>query len=189
MSSPHPKAAPVFPIDRPIVLVGMMGAGKTTVGRRLAKALDLAFNDADAEIENAAGMSVSELFERHGEESFRQGETKVIARLLSGPPIVLATGGGALTNASTRALVRDKALSIWLRADVDTLVRRATRRPTRPLLKKGDPREIIARLLAERTPYYAEATLTVDSRPGAHAKTVTAILSALEDHLTIKAGA
>ncbi|HBS30229.1 MAG TPA: shikimate kinase, partial [Parvularcula sp.] len=140
MAALNPKQDPGFPIDRPIVLVGMMGAGKTTVGRRLAKALGLAFRDADAEIEKAAGMSVSELFEKHGEASFRQGEAKVIARLLAGAPIVLATGGGALTNAATRALIRDKGVSIWLRADVDTLVRRATRRPTRPLLKNGDPR-------------------------------------------------
>lgn len=189
MASPLTRIDPALRIDRPIVLVGMMGAGKTTVGRRLARALDLAFHDADAEIENAAGMSVSELFERHGEESFRQGETKVIARLLSGDPIVLATGGGALTSASTRALVKEKALSIWLRADVDTLVRRATRRPTRPLLKKGDPKETLARLLAERTPYYEEATLTVDSRPGAHARTVAAILEALDYHLKAKARA
>lgn len=186
MAAPNPKAEPVSPIDRPIVLVGMMGAGKTTVGRRLAKALGLAFHDADAEIEQAAGMSVSELFEKHGEASFRQGETKVIARLLAGAPIVLATGGGALTSASTRALVKEKALSIWLRADVDTLVRRATRRPTRPLLKKGDPKETIARLLAERTPYYAEATMIVDSQPGAHGRTVAAILDALESHMKSK---
>ena len=179
MSGQNPKAIPALHIDRPIALVGMMGAGKTTVGRRLAQSLGLAFHDADAEIEEAAGMSVSELFERHGEASFRQGEAKVIARLLSGAPIVLATGGGALTNAETRALVSEKALSIWLRADLDTLVRRATRRPTRPLLKKGDPRETIARLLAERTPYYEKATLIVDSQPGAHGRTVAAILEAL----------
>lgn len=184
MAAPNPKVEPAFLVDRPIVLVGMMGAGKTTVGRRLAKAIGLAFHDADAEIEKAAGMNVAELFEKHGEASFRRGETQVIARLLAGGPIVLATGGGALTNASTRALIRDKSVSIWLRADVDTLVRRATRRPTRPLLKKGDPKETIARLLAERTPYYAEATLTVDSQPGAHGRTVAAILAALENHLS-----
>jgi shikimate kinase len=186
MAVPNPKLEAAFLVDRPIVLVGMMGAGKTTVGRRLAKAIGLPFHDADAEIEKAAGMSVAELFEKHGEASFRRGETQVIARLLAGGPIVLATGGGALTNASTRALIRENALSIWLRAEVDTLVRRATRRPTRPLLKKGDPKETIARLLAERTPYYAEATLTVDSQPGAHGRTVAAILTALENHLGAK---
>lgn len=177
------KEEPALAVDRPIVLVGMMGAGKTTIGRRLAKALGLPFRDADAEIEAAAGMSVSELFEKHGEQSFRQGETKVIARLLSGAPIVLATGGGALTNAETRNLVRDRAISIWLRADIETLTRRATRRPTRPLLRKGDPKETIARLLGERTPYYSEATLIIDSQPGVHGKTVSAILSALSDYL------
>ncbi len=186
---PSPRSKDDLSPDRPIVLVGMMGAGKTTIGRRLAKALGLSFHDADAEIEAAAGMSVAELFERHGEASFRLGEAKVIARLLSGAPIVLATGGGALTTASTRALVRERALSVWLRADIDTLVRRATRRPTRPLLKKGDPKETIARLLAERTPYYEEATLTIDSQPGAHGRTVSAILSALEQHLPEKSPA
>ncbi len=182
MPASRRKDLPDFSIDRPIVLVGMMGAGKTTIGRRLAEALPLPFHDADGEIEAAAGMSVAELFEKHGEESFRQGEAKVIARLLAGAPIVLATGGGALTNAETRALVAERAISIWLRANVDTLVRRATRRPTRPLLKKGDPKEIIARLLAERTPYYEGATLTIDSQPGAHGKTVAAILAALHAH-------
>lgn len=189
MAASLPRETLAFAVDRPIVLVGMMGAGKTTVGRRLARALGLAFHDADSEIEQAAGMSVSALFEKHGEASFRQGEAKVIARLLAGAPIVLATGGGALTHASTRTLVKEKALSIWLRADVDTLVRRATRRPTRPLLKKGDPKETIARLLAERAPYYSEATLTVDSQPGAHGRTVAAILAALEDYGKAGAGA
>ena len=183
MPASRRKDLPTLPIDRPIVLVGMMGAGKTTIGRRLAQSLALPFYDADAEIEAAAGMSVSELFEKHGEASFRQGEAKVIARLLSGAPIVLATGGGALTIAETRRLVASRAISIWLRADVDTLVRRATRRPTRPLLKNGDPRETIARLLAERTPFYEGATLTVDSQPGAHGKTVGAILAALQAHI------
>lgn len=189
MPASRRKDLPVFAIDRPIVLVGMMGAGKTTIGRRLAETLALPFHDADAEIEEAAGMRVSELFEKHGEASFRLGEAKVIARLLSGEPIVLATGGGALVTAATRALVAERAISIWLRADIDTLVRRATRRPTRPLLSKGDPKETIARLLAERTAYYEAATLTVDSQPGAHGKTVTAILTALEAHLAAKAPA
>jgi len=189
MPSPRRKDEPAPAPDRPIVLVGMMGAGKTTIGRRLAKALNLNFRDADAEIEAAAGMSVAELFDRHGEASFRLGEAKVIERLLSGPPIVLATGGGALTTASTRALVKERAISIWLRADIDTLVRRATRRPTRPLLKKGDPKETIARLLSERTLYYADATLIIDSQPGAHGNTVSAILSALAGALPRKEGA
>jgi len=183
MPAPRRKSAPLPRIDRPIALVGMMGAGKTTIGRRLAAALNLPFHDADAEIEAAAGMSVSELFERHGEASFRRGEAQVIERLLSGGPIVLATGGGALTTAATRALIRKRAISIWIRADIDTLVKRATRRPTRPLLKNGDPKETIARLLEARTPHYAAADLVVDSRPGGHARTVYAIIAALTAHL------
>ena len=160
----------------------MMGVGKTTIGRRLAPRLGLEFRDADEEIEQAAGMSVSELFARHGEESFRRGEAQVVKRLLEGPPIVLATGGGALTNAETRALVAERALSVWLRADVDTLVRRATKRATRPLLQTGDPRAVIERLLAERTPYYAAADIVVDSGGGPHGETVEAIVEAIEAH-------
>ncbi len=160
----------------------MMGAGKTTVGRRLALALGLPFHDADAEIERAAGMSVAELFERHGETSFRRGEAQVIERLLAGGPIVLATGGGALLNAGTRKLVAARAVSVWIRADIDTLVKRATRRATRPLLKKGDPKDIVTRLLAERTPYYAAADISIDSRAGSHTRTVDAIIAALTDH-------
>lgn len=171
-------------IDRPIALVGMMGAGKTTVGRRLAAALNLPFYDADAEIEAAAGMSVSDLFARHGEESFRKGEAQVIERLLTGAPIVLATGGGALTNATTRRLMKERAISIWIRADVDTLLKRATRRPTRPLLQTGDPRATLARLLDERTPFYAAADIAIDSDTGAHARTIAKIIAALTAHLS-----
>jgi shikimate kinase len=157
----------------------MMGAGKTTVGRRLAQALGLPFFDADEEIERAAGMSVAELFSRHGEQSFRRGEARVIARLLSGEPIVLATGGGALLHAGTRKLIADRAISVWIRADVDTLVKRATRRPTRPLLKDGDPKATIARLLAARTGFYEAADIVIDSSAGSHARTVSAIIRAL----------
>lgn len=173
--------APTQPLVSPrtIVLVGMMGVGKTTIGRRLAPRLGLPFADADAEIERAAGMTVAELFAVHGEESFRRGEAQVIERLLVGPPIVLATGGGALTTPSTRKLIAERAISIWLRADLDTILKRATRRPTRPLLKNGDPRATLERLLAERTPYYSAADLVVDSDPGPHARTVDAIVEAL----------
>jgi shikimate kinase len=184
---PAPRRKPLTDltkIDRPIALVGMMGAGKTTVGRRLALALTLPFHDADAEIESAAGMSVSELFARHGEESFRRGEAQVIKRLLSGPPIVLATGGGALLTPATRKLIAERAISVWIRADIDTLVKRATRRPTRPLLQSGDPKATIAALLEARTPFYEKADVTIDSRAGGHARTVSAIIAALSKHLS-----
>jgi shikimate kinase len=166
-----------------VVLVGMMGAGKTTVGRRLAPRLGLPFFDADSEIEKAAGMSVSELFEAHGEKSFREGEARVIKRLLDGPPHVLATGGGAVISTQTRAAIRERALSIWVRADVETLARRATRRDTRPLLRTGDPVETLRHLAAEREAYYAEADIHVDSQPGPHALTVDLIVSLIADHI------
>jgi shikimate kinase len=183
MPSARNKPSPALAIDRPIALIGMMGAGKTTVGRRLAAALALPFHDADAEIERAAGMTVAELFEKHGDESFRRGESQVIDRLLSGPPIVLATGGGALTLPETRRLIAERAISIWLRADIDTLVKRATRRPTRPLLRNGDPKATIERLLSARTQFYEQATISIDSQAGPHARTVKAILAALEEHI------
>lgn len=183
MPAPRRKQDKALNVDRPIALVGMLGAGKTTVGRRLAAALSLPFYDADSEIERAAGMSVSDLFARHGEESFRRGEAQVIERLLTGPPMVLATGGGALTTESTRHLMKDRAISIWIRADVDTLVKRATRRATRPLLQTGDPKETISRLLEARTPFYAAADIAIDSRAGGHARTVAAIIAALSTHL------
>lgn len=163
------------------MLVGMMGAGKTTVGRRLAPRLGLPFFDADAEIEKASGMSVSDLFKLHGEASFREGEARVIKRLLDGPPHVLATGGGAMTNEETRKRVKAQAISIWIRADIETIVRRATRRGTRPLLKTGDPRETILRLMKERHDYYAIADIHVDSQPGPHVNTVNLILEILAD--------
>lgn len=166
-------------ISRPIVLVGLMGAGKTTVGRRLAAKLRVPFYDADEEIEAAANMRVSDFFETYGEAAFRDGERKVIARLLEGPPHVLATGGGAFMNDETRALVKEKALSIWLRADLDLLVKRTSLRNTRPLLRNGNPREILAKLLDERAPIYAQADLTVDSVEGPHSRTVDRVLRKL----------
>jgi shikimate kinase len=161
------------------VLVGLMGAGKTTIGRRLAGALHLPFKDADAEIETAAGMTIPEIFQQHGEAEFRRGERQVIARLLKEPPHVLATGGGAFMDPETRALVRAHGVSLWLRAELDVLVRRVERRDGRPLLKTGEPRQVMARLMAERYPIYAEADLVIDSGPGAHAIAVADALQAL----------
>ncbi|MBB4659353.1 shikimate kinase [Parvularcula dongshanensis] len=166
-------------LDRPIVLVGLMGAGKTTVGRRLAQRLKVSFHDADHEIETAANMRIADIFEIYGEAYFREGERKVIERLLSGPPHVLATGGGAFMDAETRALVKASATSIWLRADLDLLVKRTALRDTRPLLRQGDPREILSRLLEERGPVYAQADITIDSADGPHARTTEKVLKAL----------
>jgi shikimate kinase len=165
------------PAERTIVLVGLMGAGKSTVGRRLGAALRLPFHDADQEIETAAGCSISDFFERYGETAFRDGERKVIARLLSGPRHVLATGGGAFMDPATRALIKRMGLSIWLRADIGLLMERVTKRPTRPLLKNGDPRATMERLMAERYPVYAEADITVDSNGGPHDAVVQQILT------------
>lgn len=165
--------------ERSLVLVGLMGAGKSTVGRRLGSALRLPFHDADHEIEAAAGCSVSDFFERYGETAFRDGERKVIARLLKGPRHVLATGGGAFMDASTRALIKEHGLSIWLRADIGLLMERVTKRPTRPLLQIGDPRATMEKLMAERYPVYAEADITVDSNGGPHDTVVQQILTHL----------
>ena len=165
--------------QRTVVLVGLMGVGKTTVGRRLARELGLPFKDADAEIEIAAGRSVADIFAERGETEFRAGERRVIARLLEGPPVVLATGGGAFLHPETRRMIREKALSVWLRADLDVLVRRVKRRDTRPLLRDADPRAVLERLAAERYPIYAEADLTVDSSESPHDAAVAAILAAL----------
>ena len=171
--------APAFAPGRTLVLVGLMGAGKSSVGRRLAARLGLPFTDADQEIEAAAGMTVSEIFARHGEPAFRDGERRVIARLLGDSVHVLATGGGAFINAETRARIRESAISVWLKAPVELLLQRVGRRDTRPLLRQGDPKEILEKLLAERAPVYAEADLTVDSEDGPHNAAVERILAAL----------
>jgi shikimate kinase/shikimate kinase/3-dehydroquinate synthase len=167
-------------LDRTVVLVGLMGAGKTAIGRRLAQALALAFRDVDEEIENAAGMTVSEIFARHGEPFFRDTERRFIARLLSEPPHVLATGGGAFINEKTRALIAEKAISVWLKADLDLLLKRVGKRVTRPLLATGDPRETMQRLMHERYPIYATADITVEATDGPHEKMVEAVLRELE---------
>lgn len=166
--------------DQSIVLVGLMGVGKTTVGRRLAKRLNLGFVDADEEIERAAGLTVEEIFDRFGEDYFRDGERRVIARLLEGTCQVVATGGGAFMNDETRALILDKAIAIWLDADLDTLVKRVARRNTRPLLKSGDPARILADLAAKRNPVYATAHIHVMGNDSPHESTVEKIIEALQ---------
>ena len=171
--------------SRSVVLVGMMGAGKSSIGRRLAAVLDIPFRDADTEIEQAAGMSIPDIFESKGEPYFRAGEARVIARLLDGGPQVLATGGGAFMNEATRAATREKGVSIWLKADLDVLLRRVKRRADRPLLKNGDPAATIEKLMAERDPFYAQADLTVSSRDVPHEAIVTEIVSMLAERLAI----
>jgi shikimate kinase len=168
---------------RTIALVGLMGVGKSSIGRRLAKTLGLPFRDADGEVEKAAGRSVSDIFGDLGEPAFRDGERKVIARLLAGAPHVLATGGGAFCDPETRALLNREAITVWLRADVETLVDRVRRRDTRPLLVGKDPREVLRELMARRTPHYAEAQIQVDTDKGPHEATVHAILAALRQRL------
>lgn len=165
-----------------IVLVGLMGAGKSCIGRKLAARLGLPFVDADAEIEKAAGCSISEIFEQHGEQAFRDGERRVIARLLEDGPQVVASGGGAYMDPKTRKTIARHAVSVWLRADLDLLVRRTSRRNTRPLLRTGDPREILGRLIDERYPVYAKADITVDSEDAPPEKTVKRVLDALAAH-------
>jgi shikimate kinase len=175
-------AAVLLPLlgRRSIVLVGMMGVGKSSVGRRLAARLAIPFVDADAEIERAAGMSIADIFSRHGEADFRSGEARVIARLLEGGPHVLATGGGAFMNPNTRAAIRAKGVSVWLKADIDILLRRVSKRKNeRPLLQTSDPTETLRALLAEREPTYAQADLTVQSREVTHEVIVADIMTAL----------
>jgi shikimate kinase len=162
-----------------IVLVGLMGAGKSSVGRRVASRLGLPFYDADAEIEAAPGCSISDLFARYGEAAFRAGERRVMRRLLDGPRSVIATGGGAFVDGETRALIAERAISIWLRADLDVLTKRVSGRDHRPLLKEGDPRTILAGLMEKRHPIYAEADLVVESLDQPTDLTVNAVLQAL----------
>ncbi len=165
---------------RSVVLVGMMGAGKSTIGRRLASRLRLPFLDADTEIEAAhAGMTIPEIFAAHGEPYFRDGEARVIARLLDGGPCVLATGGGAFLREDTRNRIRDKAVSIWLKAEAETIMRRVKRRADRPLLKTADPAGTVERLIGEREPFYQHADLTIWSRDVPHEKIVDECIEAL----------
>jgi shikimate kinase len=168
-------------LNRTVALVGMMGAGKSSVGRRLASRLNVTFHDADMEIESAAGCTITQIFERYGESAFRDGERKVIARLLSEPPHVLATGGGAFVDAGTRAELKERAVTIWLKAPVDLLLARTQRRDTRPLLRNGDPRVTLERLLSERAPLYALAEFAVDSQEGPHTAVVERIVAMLTE--------
>jgi shikimate kinase len=168
---------------RLIVLVGMMGAGKSTIGRRLAARLGMPFLDADSEIEAAAGMSISDIFEVHGEPHFRDGEARVIARLLDGGPAVLASGGGAFMREDTRNRVGAKAVSIWLKADADIIMRRVRRRADRPLLQTADPEAAVGRLISEREPIYQHADLTIWSREVPHEKVVDECVDALHARL------
>jgi shikimate kinase len=172
--------------DRSVVLVGMMGVGKSSIGRRLAARLAVRFVDADTEIEKAAGMSISDIFARHGEADFRGGEARVIARLLETGPQVLATGGGAIMNEGTRAAIKSKGVSIWLAAEFDVLMRRiAKRREDRPMLQTEDPEETLRQLLAVREPVYALADLTIQSREGPHDAIVNEIVTALAAFLNV----
>ena len=185
---PHDDAALVAALGRrSIVLVGMMGAGKSSIGRRVAARLCIPFVDADVEIEQAAGMSIADIFAAHGEPYFRAGEARVIARLLDQGPQVLATGGGAFINVQTRANISDKAISVWLKAEIDVLTRRLRRRTDRPLLKTADPMATLANLLAERDPIYGEADVTVISREIAHDVIVGEIIAAVCGKLGIAA--
>jgi shikimate kinase len=173
-------------LARTLVLVGLMGAGKTCIGRELARRLGVAFVDADAEIEAAANCSVEDIFRIYGEKEFRDGERRVIKRLLDGPVHVLATGGGAYMDPETRARIREKGISVWLRADLDLLVNRVARRSNRPLLKNGEPREILARLIDERYPVYAQADIVVDSGREPPEVTSDRVLAAVRAHLAAR---
>lgn len=165
---------------KPVVLVGLMGAGKSTVGRRLARAVGLPFRDSDSEIIEAAGCSIADIFEIHGEDIFRDLERRVIQRLLGDGPSILATGGGAFINPLLREMIKKNAISVWLKADIEVLIERVTRRNTRPLLEKGDKRAILSRLMEERYPIYSQADLTIDSDNNSHESVVNKVVARLE---------
>lgn len=171
-------------LDRPVVLVGLMGVGKSTVGRRLARRLGLPFVDSDSEIEEAVGLPWGELFERYGEEDYRDGERRLVARLVDGAVKVIATGGGVFVDPRTRELLKEKTITVWLDAPVDVLHERTSRRDTRPLLKNGDPKGTLERLAEIERKAYSEAHLHVKSGEGAHKEVVEAIIEALDKHLS-----
>ncbi len=170
-------------LDRPVVLVGLMGVGKSTVGRRLARRLALDFVDSDAAIEDASGYSAAEVFERFGEQDFRDGERRLVARLVEGDVRVIATGGGAYVDPRTRQLLNERAITVWLDAPVEVLAERTSRRDTRPLLRNADPKGTLERLNDERRPSYAEAHIYVKSSDGPHGDVVERIVAAIEQHL------
>jgi len=171
-------------LDRPIVLVGLMGAGKSTVGRRLAKRLGLPFVDSDVAIEEASGSPTAELYERYGEQDFRDGERRLVARLVEGDVRVIATGGGAFIDPRTRQLLNERSITIWLDAPIDVLAERTGRRNNRPLLRNGDRAATLARLDEERRAFYSEARIHIRSQAGAHSDVVEAIVAALREHLS-----
>ena len=176
-------------LDRPVVLVGLMGVGKSTVGRRLARRLGLPFVDSDAEIEGAAGCPAAEVFERYGESDFRDGERRLVARLVEGDVRVIATGGGAFVDPRTRKLLNERAITVWLDAPVEILAERTSRRDTRAQLRNSDPKAVLKQLSEERRPSYAEAHIHVRSGDGAHKDVVDAIVESLQDYLGNAAGA
>jgi shikimate kinase len=176
-------------LSRTVALVGLMGAGKSAIGRRLALKLGLSFVDADDEIERAAGCTIAEIFAKYGEADFRAGERRVIARLLDEAPHVLSTGGGAYLHPETRALMRAKAVTVWLRAELDVLFERVKRRGHRPLLSQGDPREVLGRLMVERYPIYAEADIVVESTAQPAERTTNQVIAALRAYLQEQAKA
>ena len=170
--------------DRPIVLVGLMGVGKSTVGRRLASILECSFMDADDAIEVAAQLSIAEIFSEFGEEYFRDGERRVIARLIEEDHGVIATGGGAFINAETRALILERAVAVWIDCDIDTLVERTSRRDNRPLLRGGKPEVILRRLQRERAPFYEQAHIRVEGQRGPHTRTAWSIIEGIVQWLS-----
>lgn len=170
-------------LPRSLVLVGMMGAGKSSIGWRLAKKLGIPFHDSDQEVERAAGCTVADIFETWGEKAFKDAERRVVKRLLSEDTQVISTGDGAFIDPETRELIKENAISLWLRADPEILYERVTRRDTRPILFEGDPKEILDAMIEKRYPIYAEADLTVDSNDDAHDATVTRLIEVLKDHI------
>src|SRR5271170_4071593 len=170
-----------FTLHKPVALIGLMGAGKTTIGRRLATALSLPFIDADSEIVEAAGCSIADIFEIYGESIFRDLEQRVLLRLAGSEPCIIATGGGAFINPAIRAAIKEKAISIWLKADLDILLERVSRRDTRPLLKSGDKGTILSKLMEERYPTYGEADIVIDSNAGMHEAIVEKAVAALKE--------